>query len=257
MAGDGSAYAALGLEPGADTAAVEAAYKRMIKRYHPDREGGDAKRAAEINRAYRELRGGPARDKLEFNEWLAPITGKGNGWVVFALAIAALLLGLLVLTGWRSPASSTGPVARFPAGRAPAAMATDPMDQPLAVMAVAQAVGEAVRMSRSQDEMALATASRDCHHELRLEPSLTQLDRCAAFDDAVVQLQDRDPLRDQGPFSELTVTGRQWSGAQALSNDYLAIDGRLDRIRLQVELALVPAAPPPPEPVENSALTGN
>ena len=72
---------------------------------------------------------------------------------------------------------------------------------------------------------------------------MLQLDRCAAFDDAVVELQDRDPLRDRGPFSELAVTGRQWSGASALSNDYLAIDGRLDRIRLRVELALAEAAP--------------
>ena len=70
------------------------------------------------------------------------------------------------------------------------------------------------------------------------------LDRCAAFDDAVVQLQDRDPLRDQGPFSELAVTGRQWSAASALSDDYLAIDGRLDQIRLRVELALAPQSPP-------------
>ena len=79
---------------------------------------------------------------------------------------------------------------------------------------------------------------------MRNEPSLLQLDRCAAFDDAVVQLQDRDPLRDQGPFGELAVTGRLWSGATALSDDYVAIDGRLDRIRLQVEIALAP--PPPP-----------
>jgi hypothetical protein len=41
------------------------------------------------------------------------------------------------------------------------------------------------------------------------------------------------------------VTGRQWSAAQALSDDNLAIDGRLDRIRLKVELALAP--PPAPE----------
>ena len=78
----------------------------------------------------------------------------------------------------------------------------------------------------------------------RPSPSLAQLDRCAAFDDAVVQLQDRDPLRDQGPFSELAVTGRQWSAASALSDDYLAIDGRLDRIRLRVELVLAPHVPP-------------
>ena len=95
-------------------------------------------------------------------------------------------------------------------------------------------------LARTRDEMALASASRDCHHRLRNDPSLLELDRCAAFDDAVVQLQDRDPLRDQGPFGELAVTGRLWSGATALSDDYVAIDGRLDRIRLEVEIALAP-----------------
>ena len=89
--------------------------------------------------------------------------------------------------------------------------------------------------------MALASTSRDCHHLLRSEPSVLQLDRCAAFDDAVVQLEDRDPLRDQGPFSELAVTGRIWAGATALSDDSLVIDGRLDRIRLRVEQVIAPA----------------
>ena len=67
MAGDPSAYAALGLEPGANAAAVERAYKKLIKQHHPDREGGDASRAAEINRAYRDLRE-PPKDALEFHE---------------------------------------------------------------------------------------------------------------------------------------------------------------------------------------------
>src|SRR5690242_2900382 len=64
-----SALAVLGLKSGADTAAIEQAYKKLIKLHHPDREGGDATRAAEINRAYRELRGGKAAiDPLQFNE---------------------------------------------------------------------------------------------------------------------------------------------------------------------------------------------
>jgi hypothetical protein len=130
---------------------------------------------------------------------------------------------------------------------APAANASDIMNQPLALAAVDSAIGDAVRIDRNQDEMALASASRDCHHELRLKPSLGQLDRCAAFDDAVIQLQDRDPLRDQGPFSELAVTGRLMSAASLLSDDYLAIDSRLDRIRLRVELALAPQVAPEPE----------
>jgi len=36
------------------------------------------------------------------------------------------------------------------------------------------------------------------------------------------------------------VTGRIWAGATALSDDSLAIDGRLDRIRLRVEEVIAP-----------------
>jgi hypothetical protein len=118
------------------------------------------------------------------------------------------------------------------------------MDQPLNASVIDRSARDAVRLARTSDEMALARASRDCHHLLRSNPSLVQLDRCAAFDDAVVQLQDRDPLRDQGPFSEIAVTGRIWSGAASLSDDSVAIDGRLDRIRLRVELALAPLVEP-------------
>ena len=239
MAGQGSAYAALGLGPDADSAAVDRAYRRLIKLHHPDRAGGDAGRAAEINRAYRELRGPAAKDALEFNEEQAVERARpGTRWIGAALILAAAVAVLAIVAGLPKPRLPLGEVAAT-------ANLGDPMDQPLAVVAVDRAVGEAVRLSRSRDEMALASASRDCHHRLRVAPSLAQLDRCAAFDDAVVQLQDRDPLRDQGPFSELAVTGRQWSGAQALSNDYLAIDSRLDRIRVRVELALAPAPVPP------------
>jgi DnaJ family protein A protein 1 len=62
MAADVTYYAVLGLKPGADRDAIEQAYRSLIKRYHPDREGGDGKRAAEINRAYFELRGRRPQD---------------------------------------------------------------------------------------------------------------------------------------------------------------------------------------------------
>ncbi len=250
MAGDASAYAALGLEPDADDAAIEQAYKRLIKEHHPDREGGDSQRAAEINRAYRELRTARnLKDPLELNEeWSEDMPSGGGGWPAFiVMAMAGAALVLLV-------AGPLGPAADAP--RSPAlhwlgtghanVFPMDPMDQPLHVSAITAAARRALLLARTRDEMALASASRDCHHELRNDPSLLQLDRCAAFDDAVVQLQDRDPLRDQGPFGELAVTGRLWSGATALSGDYVAIDGRLDRIRLQVELALAPGPTPRP-----------
>ena len=244
MAGDGSAYAALGLTPDADAAAIERAYKNLIKRYHPDREGGDARRAAEITKAYRELRGPVAKDALELNDFDAGDGRSSLGWIGVAIAAMGAIAILLLVAG---PASRITAVPSMPLGHAEAATAAgDPMDAPLAASAIDRAVGAALRLNRNSDEMALAATSRDCPHQLRVEPSLAGLDRCAAFDDAVVLLQDRDPLRDQGPFSELAVTGRQWSAAQGLSDDNLAIDGRLDRIRLKVEMALAAPTVPPP-----------
>jgi len=246
MAEDASAFAALGLEPGADSTAIEQAYRRLIKEHHPDREGGDARRAAEINRAYRDLRAARnLKDPLELNEdWSDPVS-RGRGWPKFAAIVTAGILGVLLLGGPLGPSADAvrSPAAHLlGAGRSQAA--ADPMDQPLHLAAIDAAAHQAQFLARTRDEMALASASRDCHHVLRSDPSLIQLDRCAAFDDAVVQLQDRDPLRDQGPFGELAVTGRLWSGATALSDDYVAIDGRFDRIRLQVELALAPRPQP-------------
>jgi len=105
-------------------------------------------------------------------------------------------------------------------------------------------VGEALAMFRTRDEIALANASRNCQGRFRDNPGTALLDRCAAFDDAVIGLEDRDPLRDEGPFAPLAVTGRQWSAASSLSDDDLAIDARLDDIRLRVELKLAPQIAP-------------
>jgi hypothetical protein len=241
MPADVSAYATLGLEPDADAAAIDRAYRDLIKRYHPDRDGGDLRRAAEITRAYRELKTPAVREDLILND-LDVVAEPRFTWAGAALATVGAALILLLAAG---PISRQMEVPRLPLGltEVPARTA-DIMSSPLAGGAISASVAESARLARSSDEMALATASRNCHHQLRLSPSLEALDRCIAFDDAVVLLQDRDPLRDQGPFSEIAVTGRQWSAAQALSNDNLAIDSRLDRIRLEVELALSP----PPEP---------
>ncbi len=260
MVADASAYAVLGLEPGADPKEIERAYKALIKQYHPDREGGDARRAAEINRAYRDLRWLREDEEWIFEEGTDPAEPSSTG-LPWARVAAGIALGIVLLASFTGPVrravgqlsgatASTGQTGRV----GPTADAPDVMNRPLDLAAVNGGVEAAVRIARSQDEMALASASRDCHHELRLNPSLGQLDRCAAFDDAVVQFRDRDPLSDQGPFSELAVTGRLMSAATLFSNDYLAIDDRLDRIRLQVELAL---APPLPLAAESAPLETN
>jgi hypothetical protein len=245
MAGRASAFAVLGLEAGADSAAIEQAYKRLIKQHHPDRAGGDAIRAAEITRAYRELRGGrAAEDPLQFNDDLA--LRKPRRLTFAAIAVATLAAFALVL-GRSAPLSRTTAAAgtQHPIGLAgDSSAAFESMDEELHVGEIDSAVREALRLFRTSDEGALSNASRDCQLRFRDNPGTEMLDRCAAFDDAVIGLQDRDPLRDQGPFAPLAVTGRQWSAASTLSDDYLAIDGRLDRIRLRVEMELATQLPP-------------
>ena len=240
MAADVSPYAALGLDEGADDGEIERAYKRLIKQHHPDREGGDSARAAEINQAYRELHGERnLKHPLELHDdWIAR-PGKAPVWLAIAVLLAAATGFLLLGQGPLGALASRPKAESF---RKATTARADPMDQPLHTVAIANAAREALRLSKMSDEMRLATMSRDCHHALRMDPTIAQLDRCAAFDDAVIQLQDRDPLRDQGPFSELAVTGRIWSAASALSDDSVAIDGRLDRIRLRVEFALASSA---------------
>jgi hypothetical protein len=243
MRGDVSAYAALGLEPGADSDAVDRAYRKLIKVHHPDRHGGDVSRAAEINRAYRELRGRSAlSDPLILHE--EEPEGTGRGWVRTALGLIVGLTLLFLATGpvsaWMRkllPPADDEVVARPIVGSSSA----DSMDQPLHQSAIDDAVRQALRIG-SRNEGALLGESQACRRELRSRPSIAQLDRCAAFDDAVVQLQNRDPLWDAGPFSQPAVSRRQWSAASALSNDYLAVDGRLERVRVQVELALAGAS---------------
>ena len=240
---DASAYAALGLEPDADDASIERAYKRLIKLHHPDREGGDSVRAAEINRAYRELRSdSPAQDLVLAHD--EPAAPRGTGWVraavllLFAVAVPFLLREFMPTP--QAPLSAVAPTS------AAGPIAPDAMDQPLHIASIRGAIRQAAASVHNQG--ALLAASRDCSRIFRQQPSLAQLDRCAALDDAVVQLQNNDALWDQGPFSQLSVTSRQWSAASSLSNDYLAIDSRLDRIRVQVELALAPPVLPPPRP---------
>ena len=246
MAGRASAFAVLGLEAGADSAAVEQAYKRLIKEHHPDRAGGDAIRAAEITKAYRELRGGrAAEDPLQFNEDLGLRKPRR---LTFAALFAVAALGALALVLGRSaPLTRTTTAAaptHLPHASTGSISSPETMDEELHVDEIDRAVRDALQLFRSSDEMALANASRDCQLRFRDNPGTALLDRCAAFDDAVIGLQDRDPLRDQGPFAPLAVTGRQWSAASTLSDDYLAIDGRLDQIRLRVEMELAAQLPP-------------
>ena len=259
MPAPASAYAILGLQPGADRAAVEQAYRELIKRYHPDRSGGDAVRAAEINQAYFELRRQPPADRPGAARYAAgrrrrrrrSASRRRRGpalWPV--LLIAGAILAILererlaaAVPRW---AAAVGDLRPLPSsGGRPRAVAADSaaLDGPLDETAIARSIEQAISLADRGDEEALANRSRDCHRRLRADPSLKQLDRCAAFDDAVAAIDGRDPMNDRGVFSASAITARQMTAASLLSSDYLAIERRLDRIRTVVQLTIRPAPP--------------
>jgi hypothetical protein len=260
MPAPASAYAILGLQPGADRAAVEQAYRELIKRYHPDRSGGDAARAAEINQAYFELRRQPQADLSRTRRYSASrrrrrrrrsASRRHRGpalWPV--LLIAGAILAILererlaaAVPRW---AAAVGDLRPAPSAGRSRAVAADSaaLDGPLDETAIARSIELAIRLVERGDEEALANRSRDCHRKLRADPDLEQLDRCAAFDDAVASIEGRDPMTERGVFSASAITARQMTAASLLSSDYLAIERRLDRIRTVVQLTIRPAPQP-------------
>lgn len=261
MQGHASAYAALGLSPGADRDEVDRAYRRLIKLHHPDRNGGDSGRAAEINRAYAELRGGGgapppaiempegrlhARRSRRSRRHARERRSRSVLGSVLTLGISGLLLLQAeplsddIADGWGAFERAFEPVF---SGSGQRRTAPSAIDDPLSEAAIAASVGDAVALSAAGDEAALLEHSRACHRDLRAGPSVVALDRCIAFDVAVAALADRDPVRDGGRFGASELTARQMSSGSLLSSDYLAIERRLDRVRNAVELSLRPPSP--------------
>jgi hypothetical protein len=264
MAADVTSYTVLGLKPGADRDAIEKAYRRLIKRYHPDREGGDVERAAEINRAYFELRGkrpqqmerAPAAGideaiyrRRAHRSRLPPKPRRRVPWR--RLLLVAILAALWV---WRDQVRSFAdelsaefsnavePATSYRAGGGGLLDGPDALVSELDSSAIAESIDQVRGLLAAGKIDAVADMSRACHRQMRLAPSARQLDRCAALDFTAVAIVGNDPLLDDGPFSASAVTAREMSAARLLSDDYLLIEARFDQVRARVD-AVVNAPP--------------
>lgn len=249
MQGDRSSYEILGLEHDAPREAVDRAFRSLIKQYHPDRVGGDRQRAEEIIAAYRNLTGRRvAIDDLELND-RGDERGISAGWQIAGLLLAISLLILALVAG---PFDS-GFAARLRAldlsGRAADAAwkgySAEGLEKPIDDAAVKAMTKRAESDFRRLDEAGLADVSRECRQRYHQQPSAAAFDRCAVYDFAIVNLQDRDPVGDRGQFQEVAVIRRQWANAAMLTNDSYRIDSRIDRLKLKVELLLAPDLPIP------------
>lgn len=268
MSTTASPFVTLGIEPGADQAAIDAAYKKLIKRYHPDRKGGNATRAAEINRAYFELRNRPAPDwDKPAAEGLAeaiyerraamrgsrrPIVRQRSWWpllIIALLGMAALQRNTLADISGRTMDSIGQALTQPDIGRGTglSVAAASFLEEPLQLDEIEAAVRDARTLLARGNQDALAEHSRRCHIAMRESPDIARLDRCAAFEDAVVMIEGRDPWQDGGTFSASSVTARQMNAARLLTDDYLAIEARLDQIRGRVWLLVSPSMQARPE----------
>ena len=261
MSGEDSAYSALGLRAGATRAQVDEAYRRLIKRYHPDMPEGDPGRAAEINRAYAQLRRQgaavsvrpPRRPPVPVSSRSRPRGGRTGLALVGAVAVVAAL-GLANSETQRGArrASHTIPISWAGSSDPVASIDTSPeatFDSPLETAVIDRAIADAVKLNAEADGAATVEFSRACHERLRRDPSLTWFDSCVAFDEATVTL-GQVPSAQASRFDESSMTARQMGAARMLSEDSLAADSRLKQIRSRVEMALMPrldaaAAPQP------------
>jgi hypothetical protein len=95
-------FAVLGVDPGAEPAAVTAAYREQAKRWHPDRNGGEEseRRMAQVNAAYDLLRAGgwsPQAPSARTPRDAAPAARRRGAWLspVVRRALGAELLEAL------------------------------------------------------------------------------------------------------------------------------------------------------------------
>lgn len=269
-------FRTLGLPEGADQAAIDLAYRRLIKRHHPDRPGGDGDRAAEINRAYTILKDPGRRARFERDSLIgapqrhrptpppmvqprrplamaAPPARRSRGvglllatglLAAFAAAADDPRLRWQMVDSWDDLARQFAPLDRSNVTGGFAVAAGKP--QPINRRAVAEGSELALSLVRSKGLAAAAEASRDCYRDYRQTLSSARLDGCLAFDHGVAASGAVEGQEDEERyFSAISITARQIAAAQLQSSDYDWIENRLDSIRTEAERR---ASPPPPLP---------
>jgi hypothetical protein len=248
MTAERSAYAILGLRPGAGRAEVNDAYRRLMKRHHPDRPGGDSNRAAEINRAYTLLRrrlGEPVRMPVTVppRRRAGPARFRRAGWIL-TIAIIGAAAVLANQDAKRGPTRSalldfqwTGPDTE---GGFSDESHLPSFDDPVQPHIVTRAIADAMRFHSSGDLAGAGAYSRSCQESLRRERNLVWFDACAAFDEAMLTLYGDEDQPDSSPFNESAVLTREIAAARILSDDSLGADSHLHQIRSQVDLEILP-----------------
>lgn len=108
MEGAGDAYRVLQVDPSAEGIVIQAAYRVLARRFHPDGDRPDPNRMAELNRAYALLRDPEARRRYDTKRTMlraqpipvAPSGGRVDAWTPRRTTIEPAILDFGRYAGW-------------------------------------------------------------------------------------------------------------------------------------------------------------
>lgn len=109
MEGAGDAYRILQVDPSADHVVIQAAYRALARRFHPDGDQPDLHRMAELNGAYAILRDPESRRRFDMKRTMlhaqpipvVPAGGRVDAWTPRRAPTEPALLDFGRYTGWR------------------------------------------------------------------------------------------------------------------------------------------------------------
>lgn len=225
----------LGIAPGADREAVEAAYRRLIKTHHPDA-GGDSDKAKAIIHAYRSLTRSTARIPVVVEAPPMLAAARSRSWPVIIVASLAILLWWvpwpLPEPGTTSVDQEAGPPVAGPKAPVPVAPLLQPRVAP-DMAAVEAGVEEARRLTHQSPDLAL-NYSRSCASDLERLPGDGLLDHCLGFDLAATARLPASPW-----WAPEAVATRHGEAALKVLEDPVLAEARLREIRRLVERKLL------------------
>ena len=277
-----SLYSVLNVSPDADPAVIEAAYKALMKKYHPDMVMGEPegtqRKAAEINRAFHILRSPERRAEYDAREQsrqeamrmpgpdmrsppFQPLPPQRSKWpALFLIAVLAALTFFV----WRMTAgterqqfaSAIPAVARL--GREDAASLP-----PVSHTNIDRAIAESRRINQKTGLMGLSGYSQDCFASQSRSVRVEELDFCVAFDSAALTYDAESAkmysLPELPRFQAREMLSRHLRAAKLVSEDEDWVDQRLEQVRslTLARMAILNTPPPlqlPPAPAASAPI---
>ncbi len=287
-------YSLLNVLPDADPVVIEAAYKALMKRHHPDIQPGSGgvaeRRAAELNQAYQTLRDPERRAAYDADERArqerhraelarafeppapraAPPSPPRSEPVRAGQRAAAWIgaAGILMLGGaiYLLAQGMDAPVVRPPAavseqpGRSPRQAEQAFRDQPVNRGQVEKAVTEFRRIAGSSGIPGAAAYSEHCFDVQSRTRGISDFDHCVAFDHLASRgdLVERSVSSAASPdarFQPQSLVTRHIRAAELIARDPSLIEARLFEIRRLADNEIARAVVAAPARLSSTAST--